>query len=226
MLPPQPGSPRSIPQESALCADADTHTDTPPHACPHAHRANALLWPRLAVLQCFLLWLLCRMQAAKLRRKTELAGLLCVGNPTCTVHYGMAALVPFRSGHLSGVFLISDLFVSQEVQMNVGLAEGPQDTSDFDKGSQSNPIRDMHTVAAKPLRELRAARESPCVLPCPMPSTAGRPVERVLPRALHPQLVLLGLCWTSCAQLRWPSRSWEHLGCGRVSGHTLAARPQ
>jgi len=65
------------------------------------------------------------------------------------MHYGMAVLVPARSGHLSSVFLVSNLFVSQEVQMNVWLAEGLQDTSDFDTGSQSNRVRDIHTAAAK-----------------------------------------------------------------------------
>lgn len=81
---------------------------------------------------------------------------------TSAVHYSMAVLVPFRSGCLSRGFLISNLFVSQEVQMNVGLAEGLQDTSDFDMGSQSNPIRDTHMVAAKPLRELCAGSPAPC----------------------------------------------------------------
>lgn len=142
------------------CGCAHGHTSP----CPHTHRANALLWPRLAILQCFLLWLLCRMQAAKLRRKTEPAVCWGVGGVdlTSAVHYSMAVLVPFRSGCLSRGFLISNLFVSQEVQMNVGLAEGLQDTSDFDMGSQSNPIRDTHMVAAKPLRELCAGSPAPC----------------------------------------------------------------
>lgn len=103
--------------------------------------------------------------------------------------------------------------------MNLGLAEGLQDTSDFDVDSQSDPVRDRHAVAAQLLRELGAGRESPGALPCPVPRAAGRAMDRVLPEALHPWSVLLGLCWMSCAQLQWPSRSWEHLGCGRVSGH-------
>lgn len=49
---------------------------------------------------------------------------------TSAVHYGMAPFVPSRSGCLYGVFLIANVFVSQEAQMNVELAEGLQDTSD------------------------------------------------------------------------------------------------
>lgn len=84
--------------------------------------------------------------------------------------------------------------------MSMRLAESLQDTSDFDMDSQSNPIRATGTVAAKLLRELCAGRESPCVLPGPVLSTAGRAVQWGLPRDLQPQPVLLGLRWMSRAQ--------------------------
>lgn len=163
MPPPQQGSPRSIPWESASCAGVDAHTDTLPHVLTHTGQMLCCGqgWPFCSAFSsgCSAG---CRQPNSGEKPSLPSAGGWGGVDLTSAVHYSMAVLVPFRSGCLSRGFLISNLFVSQEVQMNVGLAEGLQDTSDFDMGSQSNPIRDTHMVAAKPLRELCAGSPAPC----------------------------------------------------------------
>lgn len=170
------------------------HTLT--HFCPHAHRANALLWPWLLFCSAFLPG--CSAGCRQPRSGEKLSSWVCCvwesllhSAPWC----GSACTTQVRA------FLISNLLVSQEVQVNVGLAEGLQDTSDFDMGSQSNSVRIMHTVAVEALRERGAGRESPHLLPYPTPSTAGRAMDWVLPSSSSTSTALQGLHGMSCAQL-------------------------